>query len=219
MAEVMNNFSTGIFGIYSSFMSALPEFVQGAINLFLLVLLIVIYSIIIWHGYRFIARKDPLRLNLNKHNNVEQNFVSKLKKSFFYFIEYLLISPLIIFAGFSVFTVLLTVLTETSNPNSILIASAAVIGAIRMTAYYKEDLSKELAKFLPFTLLAISVLNLGIFNVEKIITHLNQIPSLFNQIIYYLLFIIILETILRFFDFIFSLFGLEEIESVEEKEE
>lgn len=219
MAEVMNNFSTGILGIYSSFMSALPEFVQGAINLFLLVLLIVIYSIIIWHGYRFIARKDPLRLNLNKHNNVEQNFVSKLKQSFFYFIEYLLISPLIIFAGFSVFTVLLTVLTETSNPNSILIASAAVIGAIRMTAYYKEDLSKELAKFLPFTLLAISVLNLGIFNAEKIITHLNQIPSLFNQIIYYLLFIIILETILRFFDFIFSLFGLEEIESVEEKEE
>ena len=219
MAEVMNNFSSGILEIYSSFMSALPEFVQGAINLFLLVLLIVIYSIIIWHGYRFIARKDPLRLNLNKHNNVEQNFVSKLKKSFFYFIEYLLISPLIIFAGFSVFTVLLTVLTETSNPNSILIASAAVIGAIRMTAYYKEDLSKELAKFLPFTLLAISVLNLGIFNAEKIITHLNQIPSLFNQIIYYLLFIIILETILRFFDFIFSLFGLEEIESVEEKEE
>ena len=219
MADVMNNFSSGILEIYSSFMSALPEFVQGAINLFLLVLLIVIYSIIIWHGYRFIARKDPLRLNLNKHNNVEQNFVSKLKQSFFYFIEYLLISPLIIFAGFSVFTVLLTVLTETSNPNSILIASAAVIGAIRMTAYYKEDLSKELAKFLPFTLLAISVLNLGIFNAEKIITHLNQIPSLFNQIIYYLLFIIILETILRFFDFIFSLFGLEEIESVEEKEE
>jgi len=219
MEEVMNNFNLSILEIYNSFVSVLPKFAHDVINLFLLVLLIVIYSVITWHGYRFIAKKDPLKLNLNKYNHSEQNFVFKLKKSFFYFVEYLLISPLIIFAGFSVFTILLTVLTETSNSNSILIASAAIVGAIRITSYYKEDLSKELAKFLPFTLLAISILNLGIFNIEKIISHSNQIPNLFNHIIYYLLFIIILEITLRFFDFIFSLFGLEEIEKVGENEE
>ncbi|MBA7674685.1 hypothetical protein ES703_82906 [subsurface metagenome] len=98
-----------------------------------------------------------------------------------------------------------------------------MIAAIRMTSYYKGGLSQEIAKILPFTLLAISVLNPNFFleaqYLERVISQLSQIPSFFSQIIYYLLFIIILEVILRLFDFIFSLFKLEEVPKIEEKKQ
>ena len=85
-----------------------------------------------------------------------------------------------------------------------------------MTSYYKEDLARELAKMLPFNLLAIAMLTQGIFNFERIIGNFSQLSVFFNEIIIYLLFIVFLEIIMRFFDFIFSLLGLEK--EGEEKE-
>ena len=79
-----------------------------------------------------------------------------------------------------------------------------------MTAYYKKDLSKEIAKLLPFTLLAFFILDIVSFKFERVITHITQIPSFISSILIYLGFIILLEIVLRFFVFIFSLFGLEE---------
>ena len=111
------------------------------------------------------------------------------------------------------FTIFLVMLTQNLEISTILIISATIIGAIRVTSYiprYGEDLAKEIAKLLPFTLLALSMINPGFFSVERVITHFQLIPSAFSQILVYLAFIIILEIILRFFDFIFSLFGLEE---------
>lgn len=88
--------------------------------------------------------------------------------------------------------------------------------SIRILSYYKENLSQEIAKLLPFNLLAVAILNPNTFSqtqyLEKIIENISSIPSAFGEISYYLFFIIIIELVLRFFDFIFSLFGLEEIE-------
>lgn len=208
MEEVISNFSSGLLEAYKSFVSTLPSWAQSFISFFLLVLLIVIYSIIVWKGYRFIAKKDPLRLNLAQYNKSKQSFNYKLKAGVFYFLEYLVISPIIIFIGFSVFTVLLIFLAEGLELQGVLLVSAAIVMAIRMASYYKEDLAREIAKFLPFTLLALSVINPQFFNIERIFAHLNEIPMLFGDIGVYLFFIIILEAFLRFFEFIFSLFNL-----------
>jgi hypothetical protein len=86
-----------------------------------------------------------------------------------------------------------------------------------MVSYYNEDLSKDLAKLLPFTLLAISIINPKFFDINRIFNNLSEITGFFNEIIIYLAFIIILEMILRFFDFIFSLFGLEDSPNIEER--
>ena len=105
---------------------------------------------------------------------------------------------------------------------TLLIISVGVIGAIRMTSYipnYGEDLAKDLAKLLPFTLLAVSILNPNFFDIGRIFSHFSELPGFFYEIIIYLLFIIILEMILRFFDFLFSLFGFEEQEGKEEEVE
>ena len=103
--------------------------------------------------------------------------------------------------------------------DGILKIAIVVIAAIRMTAYYKEDLSKDIAKMLPFALLAVMITNPMFFTSFKgIVEHLTQIPSFIGEIWIYLGFIITLEIILRFFDFIISLFGFEDEPEKEEEE-
>lgn len=218
MVEVVNSILT----FYNSFLSAVPLWAQNFINLFLLVLLIVFYSVFIWKFYRFIATKNILGLNLNKYNTSQHPFFTKVFAGGLYLIEYFLILPFLIFFWFSVFTLFLIFLTEGLEMQSLLIISVGIIGAIRMTSYiprYGEDLAKDLAKLLPFTLLAISILNPRFFDVERIFSHFSGLPEFFGEIIIYLLFIIILEMVLRFFDFIFSLFELEEVPETQEETE
>jgi len=200
---------TEISEAYTAFVLTLPNWAQDFITLFLLVLLVVIYAILIWKFYRWVATKNLIELNLNKYNKSEHPFFAKVLAGLFYFLEYIIIIPFLIFIWFGVFTIFLIVLTE-KEVSILLIVSATIIAAIRMTSYYKEDLAKDLAKLLPFTLLAVSIINPNFFNIQRIISQLSQIPSFFSQIFIYLLFIVILEVILRFFEFIFSLFSLHE---------
>ncbi|MAH03637.1 hypothetical protein CMI39_02515 [Candidatus Pacearchaeota archaeon] len=214
---VIDNFSASFIEIYNSFISTLPFFAQKFINLFLIVLLIVIYSIFIWKFYRFIAKKDIIKLNLNKYNKSQNPLLTKIFAGIFYFIEYLLILPFLIFFWFSIFTIFLIFLTENLVIENLLVISAIIIASIRMVSYYNEDLSKDLAKLLPFTLLAISIINPKFFDINRIFNNFTEIPGFFSEILIYLAFIIILEIILRIFDFIFSLFGIEDSPNVKEE--
>tara|TARA_Y100000034_G_scaffold54708_1_gene67012 strand:+ start:17760 stop:18410 length:651 start_codon:yes stop_codon:yes gene_type:complete len=213
---VIDTFSTSFLETYNSFISTLPFFAQKFINLFLIVLLIVIYSIFIWKFYRFIAKKNIIELSLNKYNKAEHPLLAKLLAGIFYFIEYILILPFLIFFWFSIFTIFLIFLTENLAIENLLIISAIIIASIRMVSYYNEDLSRDLAKLLPFTLLAISIINPKFFDINRIFNNFSEILGFFNEIIIYLAFIIILEIILRFFDFIFSLFGIEDTPKIKE---
>ena len=216
MEEAVGNITTELTGFYQDFIASLPPFAGNFFNFLILVLLVVVYCIFIWKFYKFIAKKNILGLNLNKYNKSEHPFLTKLFAGSLYFIEYIIILPFLIFFGFVVFSFFLMFLTELEI-QTLLLVSATIVAAIRMTAYYKEGLSKDVAKLLPFTLLAVSILNPNFFNIERIFTHFSEIPNFFGNIAYYLIFIIIIEIILRFFDFIFSLFGLEE-EKIEESQ-
>ncbi len=208
---------------YNSFTSTLPIAFQSFINLFLLVLVIFVYSLFIWKFYKFIAEKNIFGLDLNKYNKAEHPFLTKLTAGGLYLVEYIIILPFLIFFWFAIFNFFLILLTdEAIGVSTILVISAVVIAAIRMASYYQKGLAEEIAKILPFTLLAISVLNPSFFSKEFIIritSRLGEISSFFQEILIYLAFIIILEIILRVFEFLFSLFGIEEIKEEEIKEE
>lgn len=214
--EGVENLGTELIGFYQDFIASLPPLAGNFFNFLILVLLVVVYSIFIWKFYKFIAKKNILGLDLNKYNKSAHPVFTKLLAGAFYFVEYIIILPFLIFFWFVIFTFFLMFLTELEI-QTLLIVSATIIAAIRMTAYYKEDLSKDVAKLLPFTLLAVSILTPNFFNVERILNHFSEIPNFIGNIAYYLIFIIVIEIILRFFDFIFSLFGVEE-ETVEEED-
>ena len=219
MVEVMGNFTSSIVEVYDAFISSLPIWTQNFVNLFFLIILVFLYSIFIWKFYRFIAKKNIFGLDLNKYNKTSHPLLTKLFAGGFYFLEYIIILPFIIFFWFAIFTFFMILLTDNLEIGSILTVAAIIVAVIRLSCYYKEDLAKDLAKLLPFTLLAIALFNQNFFNFERILINISTLPSFFNKIIIYLAFIIILEIVLRFFDFIFSLFGLEEVnEKVSEQE-
>lgn len=210
MAEVTSGIIFEIIKAYGSLMANLPIGTKNFINLFLLVILIVAYSIIMWKFHKFISVKNILGLNLNKYNKSDHPLWEKMLAGMLYLLEYIIIIPFLTFFWFAIFTFFMVLLTNGIEIETLLLISALVLASIRMTSYYKEDLSRELAKLFPFTLLTIAMLTPGFFDVERIIANFSAISGFFGEITFYLLFIIVLEIVLRFFDFIFSLFGLEE---------
>ena len=159
MAEMAGGVAGEIVEMYIYFVSGLPAFVGQSLNLFLLVFVVVLFSIFIWVVHGFISRKNIIELNLNQYNTSEHPFFEKLLAGVLYFIEYIVVLPFLVFIWFSVFTFFLIILSEgTIAVEKILVISAVIISSIRITSYYSESLSKELAKLLPFNLLAFSIL-------------------------------------------------------------
>jgi len=216
----LEEITSTLVGAYAGFISSLPLFFQNFFNLFFLALLIVIYAVFIWKFHRFIGTRNIFNLNLNKYNTSEHPTIAKIVAGFLYLLEYIILLPIIIFFWFAVFTIFLIFLTEDLQVSAVLTLSVTIIAAIRMCSYlpnYGENVAREVAKLLPLTLLAVSVVNSGFFDFERIIGQLTQLPAFFDLILNYLLFIIILEIILRFFEFVFSFLELEEEEPEEKK--
>jgi len=204
--------TTGITEAYNLFVASLPQWAQSFISFFLIALLILIYAVFIWKFYRWISTKNLLELNLNKYNKSQHPATAKMLAGFFYLLEYIVILPFLIFFWFLIFTFFLLVLTESLPVGTLLIISATIIAAIRMTAYYNEDLSKDLAKLIPFTLLGVSIINPNFFDVSRIISQISEVPQFVTHIVSYLIFIVALEIVLRIFDFAFSIFNLKDEE-------
>jgi hypothetical protein len=72
-----------------------------------------------------------------------------------------------------------------------------VLSPIRITAYYNEDLSRDLAKMLPFALLGVYVVDLSYFSFPASLDALLRAFNQWESITYYLMFVVGLEFILR----------------------
>ncbi|MBI2124305.1 hypothetical protein HYT92_00795 [Candidatus Pacearchaeota archaeon] len=217
----MVDFISSIKGVYESIIGSVPPQYSILINLFLFTLLIVIYAVFIWKFYRFLATKDIIKLDLAKYNKSTHPALRKFFASVLYLIEYIIISPFLIFFWFAILSVFLILLSKEQGVETILLISAAVVASVRMTSYYKEDLSRDLSKMFPFTLLAIFLLTPNFFSIPRFISQITQIPLLLNNILYYLLFIVGVEIILRFFSMLFSIGNKEseEDETAEKEKE
>ena len=159
--------------------------------LFYLIIMIAIYSIAIYKFYRYIARRDVFKPSKRKHSKVVG------------FCKYFFLFPFvacIFFIGFSLILVSLT--KEAGNSSigdveNILSLSFAIIVTIRITAYYTQDLSKDVAKMLPFAVLGIFLVDSTYFSMDTVITRLSTLPQYVNTIMQFLILIIIVEWTLR----------------------
>lgn len=166
--------------------------------LVLFVVGMIVYSVFIFKFYRFLSRRDIFKLNLReKHGGV-----SKFFGVIWYVIEHLLLFPAFVFVWFAVISVLLMLMAKNQTASSIFLISIALVSAVRATAYYHEDLSRDLAKMLPFALLGIFLIDITYFSLDASLNLVKQIPSLWRTLIYYLVFIILLEFVLRILSFI-----------------
>ncbi len=217
MEGVATGFANLLEEFYLGIIQILPSWAQNFLNLFLWSVLLVIYAIFIWKFYRWIARKDILKLNLSKFNPSNHAVIAKILGALIYFLEYLVILPIVVFLWFGGFTLFLMFLTNGLAIESILVISVTIVAAIRMTAYYKEDLARDLAKLIPLTLLTVAI-SQGLFNFNKVIEQIQLIPTFFSDIWSYLIFIVLIEFILRVLDIIFVAFDLYNDEEVKSED-
>jgi len=200
----------------SDFLSDISNFLSGDAGVILTLLfftaVIIIYSIFVFYFYRFLARKNIIELNLHQYNTHSKPFFAKMIAAFLYFLEYIILLPIVTFFWFVVLSVILLVLAEGITLETTLFISAALVAAVRATSYVSEDLAKDLAKMIPFTLLAIAITKPGFFDVTSLFSRILEISTLFSNILSYLGFIIVFELIMRMLDFANNFFGDKEID-------
>ncbi len=205
------NMSAGALSKFSFSNFSLTAFITSAKPLLLFIVGMTIYSIFVFKFYKFLARKDILQLKTHKYYDAYEGAVKKLMRSFFYVLENLVLIPLFVFFWFAVLAVLLLVLSKNRDPGTILITSASIVAAVRITAYYNENLSQDLAKMIPFALLGVFLIDISYFSIADSIEVAKQLTSMWEYLIYYLLFLTGLEFILRIVHGIATLFILKEV--------
>jgi len=186
-------------------LNVFPEGPDVLFSLIVYTILILMYSVFIWKFYRFLASRDIIQLNLKQYNYSNHPVLEKFAAVGLYALEYLIILPFLVFFWFAILSIFLLVLSESQNTLQILLISAAIIASTRVTSYISEDLSKDLAKILPFTILAAFILGTSFFDLDLVITKISQIPSLFDNIITFVVFIFIIEFVFRILYSIYQL--------------
>ena len=168
--------------------------------------IIVGYSVFIFYFYRYLAKKNLIELNFEQYNQYSNPTLVKFFAVIFYIAEYIILLPILTSFWFTTFAVLILILSEGIPTAGILLISAALIASVRITAYISENLSKDLAKMLPFTLLAIAITNPSFFTISALFSRIQEIPLLFSNLPYYFLFIVVIELTMRIGEFLKNLF-------------
>lgn len=179
--------NSGINQLFENF--SIDKILSGDLSLFTwlfsIIILIAIYSIVIYHFYRYIARRDVFKISKRKHTKAIG------------FLKYFFLFPFIAFLFFIGFSMMLIFLTKSYTVLDILYVSFVIITAIRITAYYTEDLSKDVAKMLPFAILGIFLVDSSYFSIGTVTSRINALPENVNAMIQFLILIIIVEWVLR----------------------
>ncbi|MFH1316177.1 MAG: hypothetical protein ABII01_01545 [Candidatus Woesearchaeota archaeon] len=172
--------------------------------LFFYIIGIVIYSIFIFKFYKFLAKRDIVELHLDEYSESFVGFVKKFFELIFYILEYLVLFPLFAFFWFLVMAGLFLFLSKNQDVGTILLMCMSLVTAVRITAYYNEDLSRDLAKMIPFALLGIFLVDVSFFSFSNSINTALQLPMFWKTALYYLGFFIALELVLRLVEMAYS---------------
>ena len=156
-----------------------------------------LYAIFVFKFYRFVAARDIVSLDLSKYEESRFRFVRGFLQLVLYGAKYIILFPACAFFWFAVLTLILAFLSKERPLQEVLLIALATVSAIRVTAYYNEDLSRDLAKILPFAVLAIFLIDTSFFDVQESLNILTELNDYRERILYYLIFLMAVEFTLR----------------------
>ena len=156
-----------------------------------------VYAVFVFNFYRFVATRDMFQIDLSKYEESRFRWVRAFLQIVMYVVKYLIVFPVFAFFWFAILTLILTFLSKEQSFTEILLMALATVSAIRVTSYYSEALSTDLAKILPFAVLGIFVVDTSFFTVSGSLDTLLEAESYTKNILYYLAFLIALEFSLR----------------------
>ena len=178
------------------------EVVAAWVELLPYVLGIVVYLVFIFEFYRFVARRDVFELRLRRYARGRLGrgitAVENALRVVLYLLEHVVVYPILITAWYLVFVVLLAFLARRLGIETLLLVAMAVVAAVRVTAYYSEDLSRDLAKMLPLALLGVVILEgASSVVVDESLGLVASIGVHWRQVLAYVLLLVPLELVLR----------------------
>lgn len=156
-----------------------------------------LYGVFIWHFYRLLARRELISSDFSGkylHTGKKKLEVAGITT---YVLKHVFVFPLIIFAWFIVYSIFMFFLARSLSSETVFLIVSSLVVATRIAAYYNEDLSKDIAKLLPFALLGIFLYNPVYFNLTDILLRVKEIPVFITQIAQFLVFAMTIEAILR----------------------
>jgi len=171
--------------------------VHPAFTLLSFTAVIVIYALFIYYFYRLLGKRNIVEFNLRKYNTYQGETWARFFSVFFYILEYIILLPIVTIFWFSVLSISVLLLASSLELKMVLFISAALVSSVRIISYLSSDMAKDVAKLLPLTLLAIAITQPGNFSVSTLIARFMEIPSLFSNILFYLVFIFCVELAMR----------------------
>ena len=158
---------------------------------------ICLYAVFIFHFYRFLAARDMFKFDLSGYEESRYRALRGVLHFVMYIFKYILVFPFFAFFWLAVLTAILAFLSKDRSFQDVLLVALAVVSAIRVTAYYHEDLSRDLSKILPFAVLGIFIIDASFFTVEQSLAVIRDASNNRETVFYYFLFLVLLEFVLR----------------------
>ncbi|HIH24868.1 TPA: hypothetical protein HA251_07585 [Candidatus Woesearchaeota archaeon] len=170
-------------------------FDQQFFNILLATGLLFLIMFVTWWVYRKLSTRNLFQLFTKNTKRSAPNFGDYLV----YALKYFCIFPLLTFVGFLIFAFSLFMLMKPSTADmqaNVLFIAIVMVSTIRVAAYVHESLAEDFAKLVPLSLLGVllsSPSQVAGVGGGQIAGFIFLIPS----VIKYLLFIVILEVLLR----------------------
>ena len=156
-----------------------------------------VYAIFIFHFYRFLSSRDMFRVDLSRYEESQFKAIRVFLQLVMYVVKYIVVFPVFAFFWFAVLTIILALLSKDRAFSEVLLVALATVSAIRLAAYYHEDLSRDLAKILPFAVLGIFIIDASFFTIKDSLAMLQDANNQREAIFYYFVFLVALEFALR----------------------
>jgi len=169
----------------------------SGITFLLSVIGIAIYALFVWYFYRYISKRDifPKFFYILEKEETSSN----VKKAIFAVI-YIFSFPIIIFLWFTVLAFFVYLIGEGMPMFLAIFVSMAIIAVVRILAYYREDASKEIAKMIPYAILAFFLTSTAVYQDPHFFTEkdIGSIPSQFLENLEGIVFAVVVVSIFEY---------------------
>jgi len=152
----------------------------SGLTFLLFVIGIAIYALFVWYFYRYISKRDLFP----KFFYILEKEEKPTKAQLVIFVGiYIFSFPIIIFLWFIVLAFFVYLIGEEMPMFLAIFVSMAIIAVVRILAYYREEASKEIAKMIPYAILAFFLTSVAVYDDPNFFTEkdLGSIPSQFIE--------------------------------------
>ena len=169
----------------------------SGITFLLFVIGIAIYALFVWYFYRYISKRDLFPKFFYILEKEENPTKAKIAISV---AIYIVSFPIIIFIWFTVLAFFVYLVAEEMPMYLAIFVSMSIIAVVRILAYYREEASKEIAKMIPYAILAFFLTSAAVYQDPNFFTEkdIGSVPLEFIENLEGIVFAVVVISIFEY---------------------